>query len=163
MKILLGALVVCVAVLGLFEFKQAKQIEQQSAALAGLRQQVEASKRNDDLATQEKCAAQSAKLFDQLGWNHPDKGSIPSYRNHYNAGIGRCFMLIEVYAYPMTTKMLLDAYEQREYADYAWRADPQKKYSEVPPMMCKLMPANEAEITCGSSEEFDAFVAKYLD
>jgi hypothetical protein len=61
------------------------------------------------------------------------------------------------------SKNLIDAYEQREYAEYLWITDKVKKYWEVPPVMCRLIPAFGNEHLCKSEDEYDAFVASYME
>lgn len=57
----------------------------------------------------------------------------------------------------------MDAYEQREYATYIWIASPQKKYWEVPPMVCTLSPLGRPQQQCSSDEEYQAFIRPYLE
>jgi hypothetical protein len=60
-------------------------------------------------------------------------------------------------------KILLDAFEQRTLAIYTWMSSDTKKYWEVKPVICKLSPANQPEQPCTSEEDFNAFVATYMD
>jgi len=57
---------------------------------------------------------------------------------------------------------LADAYERRKYAEYTW-ASKDKKYWEVPPMTCKLIPSSASEQICKSEDEYKAFVATYVE
>jgi len=69
----------------------------------------------------------------------------------------------------MTTKeffngaQLTDAFERRIFATYGWTSQAGKKYWEVPPRTCELTPTSHETINCSSKEEFDAFVAKYME
>jgi hypothetical protein len=60
-------------------------------------------------------------------------------------------------------KHLTDPFDQRVYAAYAWKADAVKKYWEVPPVICELIPSHSEKRNCTSDEEFEAFVAPYLE
>ncbi len=79
----------------------------------------------DALELQEKCALQAEKVFRQLGYKGAQQnGNVDSYQSHYNAKLNKCFMTVEstdIRTTPGTmliTKFLLDAYEQRIYAEY---------------------------------------------
>jgi hypothetical protein len=61
------------------------------------------------------------------------------------------------------TVYLTDAYERRIYANYQWISRPNKKYWEVPPSTCELIPSLKEKRHCNSREEFDAFVADYME
>ena len=58
---------------------------------------------------------------------------------------------------------LTDAYERRVYAIYIWIGQENKKHSEVPPIVCELIPSIADKRNCTSREEFDAFVAGYME
>ena len=58
---------------------------------------------------------------------------------------------------------LLDAYEGRTYAEYLWGEKQGKKYWEVPPIFCRLIPSSGQEQSCNSEEEYKAFVARYTE
>jgi hypothetical protein len=75
-------------------------------------------------------------------------------------------MTIEATAYDsrqITNRFLLDAYEQREYAEYTWMSDNVKKYWEVRPMACKEIPASGPEQVCDSDEGYRAIVRRYME
>jgi len=54
-----------------------------------------------------------------------------------------------------TSVLLMDAFEQRVYASYVW-ASPNVN-------SCDLVPTSQTQTHCSSREEFDAFVAKYME
>ena len=58
---------------------------------------------------------------------------------------------------------LMDAFERRDYGSYLWSSRQDKKYWEVPPTSCELVPSLRAKHYCKSREEFDAFVADYME
>ena len=60
------------------------------------------------------------------------------------------------------TETVSDAFEGRGYASYVWVNAENKKYWEVAPMTCVAYPRGQTEITCKSSDEFDALVDKYF-
>jgi hypothetical protein len=144
--------------------QQRKQLEQLTARLAD-------KSRLENLQLQEKCAEQAKKVFHALGYKNIQQNGIDVdvYRSHYNEKIGKCFMAIEstnVTTTPGTmfiNKILLDAYEQREYAEYSWISRKDKKYWEVPPTICKLIASSTSEQFCKSDDEYKAFVASYLE
>jgi hypothetical protein len=63
----------------------------------------------------------------------------------------------------LTSKLLADAYEQRVYGHYVWTSVEGKKFWDVPPVICELIPSIAQKTFCSSPEEFDAFVAKYME
>ena len=62
-----------------------------------------------------------------------------------------------------TSAYLMDANERRQYAFYLWISKKDKKYWEVPPISCELTPSLREKKVCTSREEFDAFVADYME
>jgi hypothetical protein len=62
-----------------------------------------------------------------------------------------------------TTVLLTDANERRIYAYYLWLSREGKKYWEVPPAECELSPSVREKTNCTTREEFDAFVAGYME
>jgi hypothetical protein len=125
------------------------------------------------LDDQGRCAAQAKRAFQQ--WQEDDKkgplanmGTTISsdYESHYNTKIKKCLILIEA-----STSMgnisnyatLMDAYERRVYASYLWISRQDKKYWEVPPIMCELISTHGEVRRCAHRIEFDAFVATYLE
>jgi hypothetical protein len=133
--------------------------------------------RSQTLDDQERCAAQARKAFQE--WESDNKkGPVANlfqtlssdYESHYNTKIKKCLMLIESTSTMAsgngnitTSAMLVDAYERHLYASYIWITSPPKKYWEVPPTECELIPASQKKKICTSRDEFDAFVAGYLE
>jgi hypothetical protein len=117
-----------------------------------------------DLELQEQCAKQAREEFKQAGW---DKDS--NFTNHYNEKLNRCFMLIEktdAKLDPGTiwrTKILADAYEGRTIGLFSWHTEKGKKYWEVPPFQCEMMPPSGEKAICKSEAEFDEFVKTYME
>jgi hypothetical protein len=61
------------------------------------------------------------------------------------------------------TAYLIDANERRQYATYVWISRKDKKYWEVPPTVCELSGSLSDKKNCATREEFDKFVAGYLE
>jgi hypothetical protein len=126
------------------------------------------------LDLQATCAAQAKKAFyeTEAEWKSDpySKGFTTlsnDYQSHYNTKLKKCLMLVEttrLFANQQNiTVYLTDAYERRIYANYQWISSPTKKYWEVPPSICELIPSLKDKRHCNSREEFDAFVADYME
>lgn len=88
-------------------------------------------------------------------------------QSHYNTKLGKCLMLVETTdmlgPQASTTAYMMDANERRQYATYLWISRQDKKYWEVPPMTCELTPSLREKKFCTSREEFDTFIASYME
>jgi hypothetical protein len=93
-------LTVLLAIVGLLAYRQTTalktQVQEANAKLA-------ARTASDSLDLQAKCAKQAAEAFKHFG---QDKIEAASYRSHYNAPLGACFI-------EMTTSDLTDRLSQR--------------------------------------------------
>ena len=121
---------------------------------------------------QERCAAQARKAFQE--WENELK-KVPSvetlssdYESHYNTKIRKCLIVISGLSTlasgkgSVTTSVtLMDAYERYVYANYIGISSPTKK--EVPPLDCELIPTFPKKKICANRDEFDAFVAGYME
>jgi hypothetical protein len=128
------------------------------------------------LQEQSICAAQARKTFqeDSAEWDRQNKQmnigiqtmSI-DYESHYNPKINRCLILVTrmsvLGGQSSTSKNLYDAIERRFYAAYLWTSRADKKYWEVPPVSCELTPSHGETKYCKSEDEFNAFVAEYME
>jgi hypothetical protein len=89
------------------------------------------------------------------------------YSNHYNTKLGKCLMLIEAARNAgkqiSNSKLLMDAFERRVYANWLWISREEKKCWEVGPEICELIPSLRQTTRCNSEEEFKAFVADYME
>jgi hypothetical protein len=130
--------------------------------------------RAQSLNQQARCAAQSQKAF--LEWQRDFKSgpaanlaSLVSsdYQSHYNTKLNKCLLLIEATSMlgnqSSNSALLMDAYERRPYASYLWISRENKKYWEVPPTGCELLPSLREKRNCTTREGFDAFVADYME
>jgi hypothetical protein len=100
------------------------------------------------LELQAMCAAQAHGAAQPHAW-HTDE-------YHYNVKMQRCFILEKL---GDAQERLLEAFEKRMYAIYSAYSESEGR----PIITCKLTPPNEPAEDCNSKDEFDAFVAKYLN
>ena len=127
------------------------------------------------LDLQAKCSAEARKAFQE--YSTEDKldsaklGISPplslDYQSHYNTKVNRCLILTEKTSFQggltNTAINLWDALERRNYASWLWQSHPTKKYWEVPPITCELAPNYKDKKNCSTREEFDVFVASYME
>jgi len=116
------------------------------------------------LEQQAVCAKQAKIALQEYG-NEIQKKASPNldqhsdYQSHYNTKLNKCLMEIETTFFDgghiTTSVLLMDAFEQRVYASYVW-ASPNVN-------SCDLVPTSQTQTHCSSREEFDAFVAKYME
>jgi hypothetical protein len=134
--------------------RQQQTISQQQQQIALLT--AAKTSRQEAFATQEKCTAQAEKVFRELGYKLNGSTSNVSevLKSHFNPSRNKCFMTIETMSRDGTqARYLLDAFEQREYAEYFWMVDAVKKYWDNPPKVCKEMPTSGDEQACHSDDE----------
>jgi hypothetical protein len=115
-----------------------------------------ASSQAQSLDQQERCAQQARRAFPEY---ISGKG-IADYQSHYNTKLGKCFMLVETIVSGPNSYMralLMDAIERREYA-YFWDKIPAG--GVVVSCFFKNLRGTRY---CNSREEFDAFVASYME
>jgi hypothetical protein len=120
----------------------------------------------DAFAMQEKCAAQADKVFRELGYRQTGSRDNVSevLQSHFNPSLNKCFMTVETMARDGSqSRFLLDAFEQREYAEYFWMIVKGKKYWENPPQMCKEIPSSGDERLCQSDTEYKTIVKRYME
>ncbi len=89
------------------------------------------------------------------------------YQSHYNSNLKKCFVLVQTNRMlgedSIVSVYLADAYERRTYADYLWIWRENKGYSETAPSKCELVPSLREKRDCKTREEFDAFIANYME
>jgi hypothetical protein len=122
--------------------------------------------KQDAFAMQEKCAAQADKVFRELGYklNGSTDNVSETLQSHFNPQLNKCFMAIETMARNGSqSRFVLDAFEQREYAEYFWMVDKVKKYWENPPKVCKEIPSSGDERLCHSDDDYKAIRKRYLE
>lgn len=170
MKTIVAGLLV---VVGILSWRLTAEVAQKGLLRGELEQltgQLADKSKLESLQFQEKCAEQAKKVFHALGYKDEQQNlNTDIYQSHYNTKIGKCFMAVEstnMTTSPgtqFTTRILLDAFEQREYAEYMWMSRKDKKYWEVPPTVCKLIASSTSEQICKSEDDYKAFVAKYVE
>ena len=126
---------------------------------------------------QEGCARQAETIFRDRGYSKDitrPKGDesdsndvIANFESHYNTVLDKCFMLLEIFGVGVSNagfqiRSLLDAYEGRTYAEYAWGPTNSKEYWEVRPY-CRLIPSSNDQSNCHSEVEFNAFIIGYME
>jgi hypothetical protein len=121
------------------------------------------------LEQQAMCAKQAKIAFDNYAADYSNTG-LPKpvstdYQSHYNTKLNKC--LIDVQSTrPMgeeflTSVVLVDAFERRVYAVYTRTIA--RGEGILPPTKCDLIPTPQTQTHCTSKDEFDAFVAKYME
>ena len=117
---------------------------------------------------QERCPLQAKRFFqeefadetDDLARQLGPKRISSSYQSRYNTKSNRCFVLVEISSstgghISMSTH-LVDANERRYYAYYVWIDDKN-------PAICELSPSFRDKKLCKTREEFDGFIAGYME
>jgi hypothetical protein len=133
-----------------------------------------AESHSQSLDLQALCAAQARKAFQEAEreFNNDPAGKLQTtvssdYQSHYNTKLKKCLVLVEATrmlgSQSSTSVYLTDAFERRMYASYLWISRGNKKYWEVPPSTCELTPSLRQKKNCTTREEFDAFVADYME
>jgi hypothetical protein len=160
----ISLLIVAVVGLGVFAYFQQASLQAQSEVVENLTARLETKAR--DFSFQEKCAKQARELFARWGY---DKEAAADFTNHYNERLNKCFIALENRSASTlgsaVNKVLADAYEGKEYAEYSWynHSGSSKKYWEVEPDSCKITLPSGQEKTCNSSEEYDDLIKAYME
>ena len=163
MKITVAILIAIVLVLAWQLSAEVVTTRLQRSEIATLTSKLADKSARENLELQEKCAQQAAKMFEQLGYklDRAVRGVFATYQSHFNANLGKCLMTLNIGgAATGDQRHLFDAYEQRGYAEYM--TTPGQKYRERPPH-CRLTPSSGKETPCKSEEEYETFVAIYME
>lgn len=153
MKIAIAILILIVVGLGWQLNGEMATNNRQRGQIAALTSKLIDKTARENFELQEKCAKQADKVFRELGYNL----NADSNQSHFNVKLNRCFMSFgtgSVGKFP--SKYLIDAYEQRQYAEYF-------VFIEGRSEGCSLTPLGEKEHSCKSKEEYNEFVAKYME
>jgi hypothetical protein len=129
------------------------------------------------LELQAMCAAQAQKAFQE--WENESREAngrlfgntfttiSSGHQSHYNMKLKRCLLLIEevseLNGQIATSANLIDAFERRLYASFLWVTHENKYYWEVSPIECELAASYRQRKNCTTREEFDSFVAEYME
>lgn len=134
--------------------------------------------RSQTLDVQEQCASQARKAFQELeNENRAEhkqstltQRGVSDYQSHYHTKLDRCLMLIQRRSFvPLSANLsdqqrqsvLVDANERRYYAIYIetqLAAEPKPRLD-----VCELIPGMRLKTVCKTRDEFDAFVATYVE
>lgn len=162
-KIKVGLIISTVVVL-LLAWKVAAELNlnhQLQSQVSELNSKLTNKSTQDNLELQGKCSKQAGATFIQLGYKN---GGIDNYQSHYNPKLNKCFISIYSLANGATTnESLMDAYEQRVYGQYMWQPKADKKYWEVPPLLCMISSTSKEQTECKSEDEYKTFVARYME
>ena len=113
------------------------------------------------LERQRACSSQADKLLRQLGFDMATAMVVS--QNHFNSKIDKCFLSVSntVIGEGRARKFrfLIDAYEQRGYADFGIDIVVGEKRAPS----CLLTPPGEHSRNCASEDEYQAFVARYME
>ena len=129
-----------------------------SLAVAGALAFWASAARAQTFQTEVTCAAQAKRVYqkDKATFAVSANINITGYEDHYNAKMGRCFMLehslITGSGSAEVVTTLLDAFEGRVLATYSSNKGVEN---------CELTP-NYVTTHCKSGPEFDAFVEQYM-
>ena len=160
MRTVVGLLFLLTSIVAFGLYKQLEVNKQQAISIKKLSDIVNKQNSEVSLELQGKCAKQAGETFKELGYKN---GGTDFYESHYNKKLNVCFLSISSLYKSTVSESLVDAYEQRVYATYMWIADKNKKYSEVVPMLCRVMPNTKYETKCSSEEEYKSYVAKLME
>jgi hypothetical protein len=166
MKALVMLLFAAVIVVSCVVYTKESKIIEQNRAIADLNKEIGDIKRARSMFdSQERCAEQARKTFDDLGYK---KKPSAGYENHYNETMNKCFIAISdtepsTAGAFFTSRMVFDALEGKTYGEYMWRSDKKKKFWEVPPFMCRVTSPSGEQHRCQSDEEFKELLKPYMD
>ena len=125
---------------------------------------------------EEGCGRQAETVFLEKGYSKDitrPKGDtngnndvIANFESHYDTVLDKCFVLLEIFGVGNSNagfqiRSLLDAYEGRTYAEFAWGPTESSRYAEAQPY-CRLMASSDDQSNCHSEAEFNAFVDRYI-
>ena len=130
---------------------------QQQSTIAELTSKLNDKSAHENLELQEKCAAQADKVFRELGYSLSK--NLASIQSHFNSKLNKCFMSLMYTSRNSNSRYLLDAYEQREYAEFSTIF----QISANIIVGCHLAPLAEKEIRCKSEGEYNEFVSRYME
>ena len=152
----MGILVFIVAALGWHLRDERATIIQQQSEIVQLTAKIADKSARENLELQDKCASQADKVFRQLGYSLSK--DMASNQSHFNVKMNKCFMSFSVLTGGSLSKYLIDAFEQRGYAEF------HSIYAigrEIP--HCSLTPIGASATTCASESEYTTFVAQYME
>ena len=115
------------------------------------------------------CAKQAKVAFEEYSADPKSSGPkklTNDYESHYNPKLNRRLMAIQTTELmgkeTYVTALLMDAFQRHVYAAFNWLSHEGKEYGEAP-IICQLTPTSQTQTHCSSKDEYDAFVAKYME
>jgi len=166
MKALVSLLLLVVVALCYSLYRKEAAIKEQQKTISILNAQVSEGKHARSIfELQERCAEQARKSFNDMGYNKKD---MAGFENHYNEKLNKCFVEITntqtvARGEVMTTRMIFDALEGKNYGEYFWQTEKGKKYWEVAPFVCDVIAPSGEKQFCKSDEEFKELMKPYMD
>ncbi len=151
MKIVIGVLIVIVAILGWQLIERDTTNNQLRGQLNYLTIKLKDKTVHENLEQKEKCATQADKVFRQLGYDLNGGGTL---QNHFNIRLNKCFMSVGTSIKDFSFLFLIDAYEQKGYAELS---ESRSSFD------CSLTPPAEEKRTCKSRSEYEAFTSNYME
>jgi hypothetical protein len=153
-------LAVWVAILTVLLYSQTTALRNDQREIRELSAKQDSISRVESLDLQEKCAKQAYAVFHQLGW---DRKPEAVYQNHYDEKLNVCFIEVNDTTPKAMSDTVSDAFEGKVYAAFFQRVDPVKKYWQVSPNVCWVIPPSSGEEkSCASSVEFHALTKFYM-
>ena len=144
--------------------QQARRIQELAARLDSIQSKTASVDLQDRCAKQARVEFEDDRAADEkLGLA---RNQVTQFENHYNAKLGKCFVKLQSFGTKEPIQIstrVVDAFESKEYAEYLWQVDKNKKASENPPFRCEVtMPSGEERV-CRSDDEFDALIKRYME
>jgi hypothetical protein len=163
---LLAALILSVAILGVFHYSNLRDIRKAQRQIEDLNNKLDAMSKTVSLDVQEKCAKQALEEFRREGYaTHP----YADFSDHYNPKFNKCFMEIEdtqsssTKGEILSSRALSDAFEGKVYGNYIFSTQKGKKFWEVPPLDCYVLKQSGEQEHCHSFEEYQSLAKQYLE
>jgi len=159
--IVLSALIAGLVVASLVAGFLAWQLKIETDLTRELKAQLARKDTRESFELQQRCADLAEKYLKAM--RKEDAETSFDYQSHYNSNLNKCLLATHEFKNPILTKMLFDVNEGRLFAYYLWMSEKGKQYWEVPPAQCELTPSNQNKRDCSSQEEYDRFVASYME
>ena len=133
--------------------EQGQTIVQLRGQLTETRAKLSDKSVRETFENQKECAAQAEKIFRQGGY----RTGIDTNQSHFNTKFNKCFMNFGSTTDGVFVNILMDAFEQREYAEIT------EELKSNGTTMCLLTPLGGIARVCASRMEYSAFVAPYME
>lgn len=159
MKVIIACLLVAVIGLALLMRSQSASIRDLERQVHELNARLLERSRTANLDSQAKCSEQARQVFAQREGDYKKIGPA-WYENHYNPKLNRCFIHVRGMrvgsSRDLSFQYVFDAFEGREYGEYAQRAD-------EPPWQCSVTLLSGEKKDCRNLREFSQLVRAYME